>query len=151
MKQRLLTCLSLTLMMGLVWTQTACNREITPANYKGRQLIMGSGGGITGFVTAYYLLANGKIFSRNSRDTVFTFIGKQTRANTKQAFKTAEDTCGIKTTTFDHPGNIYKFAQWRKGEENYKVTWGDTGETVPASYPQLYTSFMAMLPDSKSL
>jgi hypothetical protein len=151
MKQRLLTALSLTLMIGFIWTQTSCSRNATPANYKGSQLMLGSGGGITGFSTTYYLLANGKIFSRSSRDTVFTFIGRQTRANTKQVFKTAEQDCAIKTTNFDHPGNTYKFAQWKKGEESYKVTWGDIGETVPASYPRLYTSFMTMLPVAKTL
>ena len=113
--------------------------------------MLGSGGGVTGFATTYYLLANGKLFSRSSRDTVFTFIGRQTRANTKRVFEMAEQDCAIKTTNFNHPGNTYKFAQWKKGEESYRVTWGDISETVPASYPRLYTSFMTMLPISETL
>ncbi|WP_026260523.1 hypothetical protein [Spirosoma luteum] len=151
MKQLFLTTLSLVLMTGFLGTQTSCSRAATPAHYTGNQLMLGSGGGVTGFATTYYLLANGKLFSRSSRDTVFTFIGRQTRANTKRVFEMAEQDCAIKTTNFNHPGNTYKFAQWKKGEESYRVTWGDISETVPASYPRLYTSFMTMLPISETL
>ena len=111
--------------------------------------MLGNGGGITGASTAYYLLDNGRLFTRSSRDTVFTFIGKQTGADTKQAFETAEEDCQIKTTVFNHPGNTYKFAQWTEGAQRYKVTWGDVDKTVPPSYPQLYNSFMAMVTASE--
>ncbi len=151
MKRLFLATLSLTLMTGFLWTQTSCSRNATPAHYKGRQLIMGSGGGITGFRTTYYLLENRRLFVRNERDTVFAFLNRQPGALTRQLFRMTEDTCAIKTTNFNHPGNTYKFAQWKKGEESYKVTWGDMGETVPASYPRLYTSFMTMLPVAKTL
>jgi hypothetical protein len=151
MKRLSLATLSLALMIGFLWTQTSCSRNATPAHYKGRQLIMGSGGGITGFRTTYYLLENRRLFVRNERDTVFTFLKRQPGTITRQLFRMTEDTCAIKTTNFDHPGNTYKFAQWKKREESYKVTWGDIGGTVPASYPRLYTSFMTMLPVSKTL
>ena len=151
MKQLFLTSLSLTLLMGLLWTQTACNRAATPDKYKGRQLVMGSGGGITGFVTTYYLLDNRKLFVRNGRDTMFTFLNRQPEIITRQLFQMAEDTCNIKTTTFDHPGNLYKFAQWNKGEQSHKVTWGDREEKVPASYTKLYNSFMAIVPPDSVL
>ena len=148
MKHSFLTTLSLTLVIGFLWTQTSCSRDATPAHYKGRQLVMGSGGGITGFVTTYYLLDNRKLFVRNGRDSVFTFLNRQRGATTRQLFQLAEDTCNIRNTTFDYPGNLYKFAQWKKGEESHKVTWGGTGETVPASYPKLYNSFMAVVPSA---
>ena len=119
---------------------------VTPATYKGRQLILGSGGGVTGTSTSYYLLENGKLFGKRTRDTVYTFIGQQTATNTKRVFTTAEVNCKIKTTKFDNPGNLYKFAEWKKGKLNYKVTWGGVGKTVPANYPKFHDSFMAMIP-----
>lgn len=123
-------------------------QPILPITYKGRQIMVGSGGGFTGFTTTYYLLDNGKLFGRRSRDTTFTFIRKQTTAQTKRMFSTVEGTCKIKKTAFDHPGNLYKFVQWRKGNQSYKVTWGASGKKVAATYPKFYDSFMAMIPAS---
>ncbi len=123
----------------------------TPTTYTGRQIMVGSGGGVTGFSTTYYLLDNGKLFGRRSRDTVFTFIGQQTAANTKGAFSVAEEKCKIKTAKFNNPGNIYKFIRWRKGKTGNKVAWGAVDKTVPANYPKFYDSFMAMIPPTSRL
>lgn len=123
----------------------------TPTTYTGRQIVVGSGGGFTGFSSTYYLLDNGKLFGRRSRDTVFTFIRQQTTARTRQMFRTVEGTCKIRTTTFDHPGNLYKFVQWRKGKLSHKVTWGASGKKVAATYPKFYDSFMTMIPASARL
>jgi hypothetical protein len=118
----------------------------TPITYTGRQIQVGSGGGVSGFLTSYYLLENGKLFGRRSRDTTFTFIGQQTSANTKRVFATAEEKCKIKTAKFDYPGNTYKFVRWRKGKVVNRVAWGAVGKVVPANYPKFYDSFMAMIP-----
>ncbi|WP_461149497.1 FAD-binding oxidoreductase [Spirosoma pulveris] len=123
----------------------------TPATYTGRQIAAGSGGGFTGYSTAYYLLDNGKLFGKRSRDTTFTFIGQQTRANTKRVFSIAEEKCRIKTTRFDNPGNTYKFVRWKKAKQEFTVTWGNVGKTVPANYPKFYDSFMAMIPAASKL
>jgi len=125
--------------------------HVTPASYTGRQLMVGSGGGFTGFSTTYYLLDNGQLFGRHSRDTTYRFISKQTTANTKRAFATVETTCRIKKVRFDKPGNTYKFVRWKRGKQQYNVTWGATGTTVPAAFPKFYTSFMAMIPAAARL
>ncbi|WP_461075390.1 FAD-binding oxidoreductase [Spirosoma flavus] len=124
---------------------------VTPANYTGRQLIVGNGGGVTGAATAYYLFEDGKLFGWRNRDTTFTFIAQQTPANTKKVFATFDEKCKIKTTKFDYPGNMYKLVRWKKGKEIYKVAWGEPGKTVPPNYPKFYDSFMAMIPASLRL
>ncbi|QJW92200.1 hypothetical protein HNV11_03055 [Spirosoma taeanense] len=113
--------------------------------------MVGSGGGATGFSTTYFLLDDGRLFGKRSRDTVFTSIGRQKATDTKRLFMTAETRCRIKTTRFDNPGNLYKFVQWQKGKQAYKVTWGDPGKSVPTSYPAFYNSFMALIPASARL
>lgn len=123
----------------------------TPTTYTGRQIAVGSGGGVTGFSTSYYLLDNGKLFGKRSRDTTFAFIGQQTAANTKRVFSAAEESCKIKTTKFDYPGNTYKFVRWKKGKQAFAVTWGAMGKTVPVNYPKFYDSFMAMIPAASKL
>ncbi|GAB3994373.1 hypothetical protein GCM10028807_31990 [Spirosoma daeguense] len=124
---------------------------VTPNNYKGRQIAIGSGGGVTGFSTMYYLFEDGKLFGRRSRDTTFTFVAQQTLPNTKKVFATFDEKCKIKKTKFDYPGNTYKFVRWKKGKEAYIVTWGEPGKTVPPNYPKFYDSFMAMIPASLRL
>lgn len=124
---------------------------ITPATYTGRQIMVGNGGGVTGLSTTYYLLDNGQLFGRRSRDTAFTPLGRQTAVNTKRTFTVAEDKCRILTTQFDNPGNRYKFVGWRKGKRTHKITWGEPGTTPPASYPKFYDSFMATIPKSTRL
>ena len=125
---------------------------ITPVTYKGRQVVVSSGGGITGASTTYYLFENGKLFGKRSADKTFAFIGQQTAVNTKGVFATVEVNCKIKTTKFDTPGNLYKSVQWRKGKLSYKVTWDAVGKTtVPPNYPRFYDSFMAMIPASLRL
>lgn len=113
-----------------------------PATYSGRQLMVGSGGGFTGFSTTYCLLDNGQLFGRQGLDTAYRYLGKQTPANTKWAFATVETTGRIKRVQFDNPGNTYKFVRWKKGRQQYGITWGAPGTTVPTAYPKFYTSFM---------
>lgn len=132
-------------------TMHKAGKTITPDTYKGPQIRIGSGGGVTGASTTYYLLDTGQLFGRRSRDVTFTLIGQQTAANTKRVFTSVEINCKIKTTKFSNPGNVYKFVQWRKGKEKYKVTWGAVGKAVPANYPKVYDSFMAMIPASLQL
>lgn len=117
-----------------------------PATYPGRQLLVGSGGGFTGFSTTYCLLDNGQLFGRRSLDTAYRYLGKQTAANTKWAFATVETTGRIKKVRFDNPGNTYKFVRWKKGKQQYSVTWGAPGTTVPAAYPKFYSSFIKKFP-----
>ncbi|WP_338873155.1 FAD-binding oxidoreductase [Spirosoma sp. SC4-14] len=126
-------------------------KAITPATYTGKQVVVGNGGGFTGASTSYYLLENGQLFGRRSHDTTFTFLAKQTTTNTKRIFSKVENSCKIKKTRFDHPGNVYTFVQWRKGKTSYKVTWGATGKKAPSNYPKFYNSFMAMIPASLRL
>lgn len=126
-------------------------RAGTPATYTGRQIAVGSGGGFTGYSTAYYLLDNGRLYGKHSRDTTFTFLGQQTTANTKRIFLAAENKCRIKTTKFDNPGNVYKFVRWKKAKQEFIVTWGGVGETVPANYPKFYDSFMSIIPAASKL
>ena len=121
------------------------SREV-PDIYKGRVLTVGSGGGVVGTETAYSLLDDGRLFSKTSKATTYTFLGVQTPENTKRVFWSVEDRCQIKKTTFNKPGNIYRFVQWHKGADNHKVTWAPGDKTLPANYEKVYTGFMGMLP-----
>lgn len=125
--------------------KTGISREV-PDTYKGRVLTVGSGGGIVGKEKVYSLLDDGRLFGRKSGQTSYTFIGKQTAANTKRVFWSVEDRCAIRKTTYNEPGNIYRFVSWRKGTEQHKVAWAPGDKKLPANYQQVYTGFMGMIP-----
>ncbi|RYF70359.1 MAG: FAD-binding oxidoreductase [Cytophagaceae bacterium] len=120
-------------------------REI-PDTYKGRILTVGSGGGIVGKEKAYLLLDDGRLFSRQSGQKTYTFIGQQTADNTKKVFWSVEDRCAIQKTAYNKPGNIYRFVSWKKGAELHKVAWAPGDKKLPANYEQVYTGFMGMIP-----
>ena len=110
--------------------------------------MVGRGGGIAGIETTYYLLENGNLFARSGFDSTYTRLRWQTPTTTKQLFSAVENTCKIKTTIFDQPGNTYQFVGWQKRKTRHRVTWGAVDKTPPAAYPDFYKSFMSMLPAS---
>ena len=117
-----------------------------PDIYKGRVLTVGSGGGIVGKETVYVLLDDGRLFSRKLGQTSYTFIGKQTAANTKKVFWSVEDRCAIRKTAYNKPGNMYRFVGWKKGAETRRVAWAPGDKTLPPNYERVYTGFMGMIP-----
>ncbi|WP_375446813.1 FAD-binding oxidoreductase [uncultured Fibrella sp.] len=125
--------------------KTVASREI-PDTYKGRVLTIGSGGGVVGKEKMYLLLDDGRLFSRQSGQKSYTFIGKQTADNTKKVFWSVEDRCAIRKTTYNKPGNIYRFVSWKKGVELHKVAWAPGDKKLPANYEQVYTGFLGMIP-----
>ncbi len=124
--------------------KTGQTQEV-PDLYRGRVLAVGSGGGVRGGESAYYLLDDGRLFSRKPGEKGYTFIGTQTAANTKKVFWSVEDRCAIRKTTYNKPGNTYRFVQWKKGTEKYRVTWATGDKDVPGNFEQVYKGFMGML------
>ncbi len=130
---------------------TVSAASTSPKTYVGRIIAVTSGGGFTGRSTSYYLQDDGRLYGKRSSDVTYSLLAKQTADNTKRVFWSLEDRCLIKTTKFDNPGNTYKAVGWRKGKEQYSVTWGSPKDSVPANYEQFYSSFMATIPASMRL
>lgn len=121
-------------------------RPVLPDRYQGRQIAVGSGGGFTGMTTTYYLLDNGKLFSKSNRDATYKGLGGLRATRRKQLFSGILDTCQIRTTDYSQPGNVSRFVTFQHGDETHRVTWAVGDTAVPASYPKFYQSFMGVLP-----
>ena len=134
--------------MAMPTKKTTVSREV-PDTYKGRILTVGSGGGVRGQETAYYLLDDGRLFGRKPGQTTYVLIGQQTPANTKKVFQSVEDRCAIRKTAYNKPGNTYRFIGWKRGVERYRVAWAPADKAVPPNYNQVYTAFLGMIPASK--
>lgn len=142
----MIKCLLL-LFIPIIVTCSGC-RHTRPDTYKKRQVAVGSGGGFTGMTTTYYLLNNGKLFRKSNRDTTYTALGRIKATQREQLFDAVLDTCHIKTTPYDQPGNLSRFVVFQNGDETHRATWATGDTAVPASYPKFYQSFMSMLPAS---
>lgn len=124
---------------------------VSPRTYKGRVLIVGSGGGFAGGSVAYYLLDNGRLFGKRSVDTAYAELPRQSFTRTKRLFTEVEKNARVKTTRFNEPGNTYQFVGWQRGSVRHEVVWGRAGTTPPASYPRFYQMFMALIPPAAQL
>ncbi|MFC5407749.1 FAD-binding oxidoreductase [Larkinella bovis] len=120
-----------------------------PMTSKNRQIIVGEGGGFTGGSRAYYLLESGYLYVKSDTDSLFTPLGRKSAATTRRLFKQLESTCRIKTTHFQEPGNRYRFVAWKKGPQEFRVTWGDRQKPPPDRFTTFYQSFMAQVPAPK--
>ncbi|MFD1143418.1 FAD-binding oxidoreductase [Larkinella insperata] len=134
---------------GVAEAQTVASGSRYPLSYRKRQIMVGKGGGFTGASTVYYLLENGYLYRKTEADSLFTRLGKQPATTTRRLFNELEANCRIKTVQFDQPGNTYRFVGWKKGQQEYRVTWGATGQTVPPAFSKFYNSFMKLVPVSK--
>lgn len=110
----------------------------TPIGYKDSSLIFGNGGGITGAVTSYTLLANGQIFKSQTK------MKDQWQQHATISKKTAQQLIDkslaleINLLEHNHPGNTYKFIQTNiDGKENY-ICWGDKQSPIETTVKDFY-------------
>jgi hypothetical protein len=106
-------------------------------------LVFGKGGGISGEVTEYVILHNGKVLKGSGNAVInFTQRGKIRKSHTRKLYSEFEN---VDDTSFSHPGNIYYFIK-RVGENTErKFTWGDTGYEVSEQVSSLYRNTMFKL------
>jgi len=102
-----------------------------------KQLIFGSGGGITGEVNTYIMLENGQVFYSNSLVDEHKELKSITK---KEALGAFEKTSALQLSEidFNHPGNMYYFIEEVNGEEKNRVTWGSTSHEVDEKCEALY-------------
>ncbi len=128
---------------------TSCNsQKHTPETYEKRQITIGSGGGFTGFVTAYTFLENGQVFKMESQKKTYEALEKAPKKEIKNALKKL-DSINIKHSEFKHPGNMYKFIELKEDDQSYRITWGDNKHPVPPDVQTLYDHLMTLVQPSK--
>jgi len=106
-------------------------------NLPEKQLVFGSGGGISGEVKTYILLENGQVFYNNSLTDTNEEIKSLSKKEATLCFKKM-DSLKLEEMNFDHPGNMYYFVEEVKGEERHRVTWGSNDHEVSESCRKFY-------------
>ena len=133
----------LCLLLGLLSLLACRTTAYDPETYQGKQLVFGSGGGITGAVTTFALLPGGTLFRDAPHDSSgFVLLAEVEAAAARAAFKQARDLDGYQ---FDEPGNFYYFLAYRHKKTSYRLTWGRAGQAPPPEAQALYDYLMAMV------
>lgn len=107
------------------------------------QIIYGNGGGFSGQVNTFILLANGQRFISNhltSENKEHTSIKK---SKAKEFFKAIEK-LQLEDIKLDNPGNTYKFIAIQTDSSIHKVTWGDSKVTVPEGVKTIYKELIEL-------
>lgn len=99
------------------------NQQFLPADYEGRQLSFGNGGGFSGAVTQFIIFENGQHYKKVGLKDSLIVLPRLKKRNIKEIFSEYEENkIGEKFLHF--PGNRYYFIEMKKGKEVVRQTWG---------------------------
>ncbi len=119
-------------------------KQYTPKNHKGSQIVAGSSGGVTGMLKEYILLDNGQLFLSKGLKGEWKAIGKLKRTVARDLFKKAE-ALDLGGKRFSHPGNMTYYLMLKDPSRTYEVKWGEAGLAPPdgieSFYNELITAF----------
>lgn len=105
--------------------------------------IFGKGGGISGEVTQYRILTNGKVYKGTGlADILYAQKGKIGKSEAKKIYA---DLKAMPDTSFHHPGNIYYFIQVPGDTSDIRITWGDPAYPAPEAITELYRNTLVKI------
>jgi hypothetical protein len=109
----------------------------SPESFKGKEIIISEGGGVSGQTTQHIVLDNGQVFVR----TIYPASLKELNKLKKKTVEGIFDRVGklkINETDFQHPGNMTYSLSFKSGKDLQEIKWGDPAFPVPASILECY-------------
>ena len=125
----------------------ACKTTVvnSPESFKGKEIFIGSGGGVTGMTTTWYILDNGQIFCQKSRQGEMKEIKRLSKSKTAQLFDQIQ-LLKLTEDDFLHPGDITWFIGLKQpGMNKLTVKWGDSRFPVPEKYTIFYNQTLSVI------
>ncbi len=113
-------------------------------------LTIGNGGGFTGEVTAYHILGNGDVLKTSTlggRDT--TFLKTLSPEELRQIHNQSEN-LKLKSTKFNHPGNMYYFVNLTDPQHTHRITWGHHTHKIPEPIRNFYKKTLDLVSEAAS-
>jgi hypothetical protein len=107
-----------------------------------RPIVVGTGGGITGAVTAFKITPGGEVFKgKGLVDIVYTECAGIKKSLARRLIKKVDEL--VKSSGgFNHPGNVYYFIGVSE-DPAARITWGDPGKSPPPDVQETYTEIIA--------
>ena len=105
-------------------------------------IVIGSGGGFSGTVTAYKITPKGEILKGTGIAEInYTECAKIKKSKAQNFIDLANrEATSIKE--FNHPGNMYSFLAIEQEKEKTRLTWGDPKTPVPEGLRQLHADIL---------
>jgi hypothetical protein len=111
-----------------------------------KQLIVGSGGGVTGQTKSYILLENGQLYLKNSIKPDSLVLIRTVWETTAKKFYTQAQKLNLAKIKFNEPGNMSYFVMYQESlKKGYTVTWGKNKISPPKEVKAFYDSFLKAL------
>jgi len=109
-----------------------------------KQLVFGSGGGVTGAVDTYVLLENGQFFHTNSLTKKVKELESISKQEAQECFIKLEE-LSLSEMDFDHPGNMYYFLEDIQADQTHRVTWGSNDHEISEECKTFYKELRATI------
>lgn len=139
---RYLLCLLVTL--GLFSCKSTKNIE--PDSFEGRQIRFGSGGGITGALTQWALLDNGRLWGVSGEPTAnLKHVAKVSKKEVTAIFSSLDSLNWGEPV--NQPGNMYRFLELHDGKEVTRIVWDPFQQE---NFPRLNSFFEKLKPIMKA-
>ena len=133
MKEPLFYCILFFICINL----SCKSQQYTVEDLPQKQLVFGSGGGMSGASDSYILLENGQLFHSNSLTKVTEELPQIDKAKAKEYYKKMADIT-FAQIQFNHPGNRYYFLEDLTVEGGDRIVWGSTENEIPIECKNLY-------------
>jgi hypothetical protein len=105
-------------------------------------VVIGSGGGVTGAVTAFKITSRGEVFrGKGMVDIVYTECAGIRKSMARRFIKKVDELVRS-SGGFNHPGNVYYFIGSSEGAAP-RITWGDPGQPPPQEVQNAFTEIVA--------
>lgn len=112
--------------------------KLGPVEYEKQQIRFGSGGGFTGAVNTFALLASGKLYQHNSMGAdTFAFMLELPKSQMKDLFSRVEES-GLDTTKYNTYGNFYHFLEWKTESDSNRISWSSDDVKIDSTWKALY-------------
>jgi len=115
---------------------------------KGRVIIIGSGGGVTGAVTTYKIYEDGSLFENHTLNV----NQPQKKLSVLKEVKELQnqfDALNIDTIKLNAPGNMYFFVGYEKDGIDHRCTWGANDVETPENLKTFYTNLMNTISENQ--
>jgi len=108
------------------------------------EIHFGQGGGLTGAVTHYILLEDGRLFQQGWKDTSVTYVNTWPGIFTRQMFLNYSS-LRLDTINANEPGDLYYFIEYHSRKKPpHRIVWGNPGfhpaDNLVKYYSTLYRS-----------
>lgn len=135
---------SICIAFSLILVSSCGSQEpFVPETYEQEFITFGNGGGITGAVTQFYILKDGRTYKQISSDSL-RYIGQLDQKVISQQFNGFEK-WGMKEMSINDPGNRYFFLDSNTGHN--RLTWGGNHEKTPAILIAFHANLSRLVKD----